>query len=230
MSSSIAAVDANASSNDDLTLRLILTRDEINYLFGFDGVLLDQLRQQTGAEVTLYGAVDAVERVCAIRAQIGVVFKAFSLICRKLWDFISGLGDQRRSLVIRLAVQAALCGSVIGKHGAKVNEIKRLTGANVQVGQESLPNSTERIVEISGSGEACLQCAYQVSLVLQESKIGPGAHMRPYEPQAPQQPMMNADWKPVFLCGEKAYVIDGAVAIAAPPDLLKSQLGRDRAH
>ena len=37
-----------------------------------------------------------------------------------------------------------------------------MTGAQINVSQESLPDSNERTVEIIGSGESCLSTTYQV--------------------------------------------------------------------
>lgn len=72
---------------------------------------------------------------------------------------------------LRLIVQTSQCGSLIGKGGAKIREIREVsgtmvdyfaptewgcllwgqsTGASVQVAGETLPNSTERTVTISG--------------------------------------------------------------------------------
>ena len=33
-------------------------------------------------------------------------------------------------------------------------------------------------------------------------------------------------WRPVFLCGDKAYIIDGTVARPAPPELLRRELSK----
>ncbi len=224
-----------------LHLRLILNRDEAGYLFGFDGVLLEQLRQQTGANLFITdpggGGGGPPEQVLTISGSLELIFKAFSLVCRKLWDFISSLpppvggAARERPLVLRLAVPASQCGSIIGKHGAKVKEIRDLTGANIQVAQEGLPDSTERCVEISGTGEACLQCAYHICVVLQDAPIR--GEVVPYVPGggvpgggAPSRPADDG-WKPVFLCGDKAYVIvDGGVAAPAPPELLRRELAK----
>ena len=219
-------------------------------MFGFDGILLGQLRQQTGASIQLSGDSGdqraLMEQVCTISATFDLILKAFSLICRKLWDFISSLPGSAapgsRALVIRLAVHASQCGSIIGKHGAKVNEIKHITGANIQISQENLPESTERCVEISGTGEACVQCSYHILTILQDSPArgevllykpnssSPGAENRVPEP-SPNVPA-DDDWKPVFLCGEKAFVIVNSApgsdaadyARLAPPDILSQAM------
>ncbi|XP_040582619.1 poly(rC)-binding protein 3 [Lepeophtheirus salmonis] len=209
----------NGPSLGAITLKIILSREEVQYLFGFDGTLINQLRSQSGANINLTDG-DSYERVLMINGSLELIFKAFSLITRKLWDFISSLKTPQ-NLVIRLAVPASQCGSIIGKQGSKVKEIRDLTGANIQVSQESLGDSTERCVEISGSGEACLQCAYHVCTVLEETPLR--GEIIPYVPSLLPR---SRDWKPVFLCGDKAYVIDGDVAHLAPPELLRKELGK----
>jgi hypothetical protein len=63
---------------------------------------------------------------------------------------------------------ASQCGPLIGKKGAKIKEIRDVTGASVQVASEMLPNSTERTVTISGTPEAITQCIYQICCVMLE--------------------------------------------------------------
>merc|ERR1719422_1637695 len=152
-------------SNTFLNLRLMITREEVQYLFGADETLLQLLRQQTGANIQMSDP-GAHERVVSIAGGLDTIFKAFSLVCRKLWEFVMGLSDPNnpRPLVLRLAVPAQQCGSIIGKQGAKIKEIRDLTGAQINVSQESLPDSNERTVEIIGSGESCLQTTYHVLL------------------------------------------------------------------
>ena len=43
---------------------------------------------------------------------------------------------------LKLIVPASQCGSLIGKGGGKIKEIREVTGASVQVASELLPNST----------------------------------------------------------------------------------------
>ena len=159
-------------NNPYLNLKIILTGEEVQYLFGTDNTLLKQLRQQTGANINVTDP-GPHERVLGIAGALDTIFKAFSLVCRKLFEFVMGLSDPTnpRPLVLRLAVPAVQCGSIIGKQGAKIKEIRELTGAQINVSQESLPDSNERTVEIIGSGEACLQTAYHVCCIMQEAPL-----------------------------------------------------------
>ena len=137
--------DQPQNNGRPIDLRIILSRDEVAFLFGFDGNLINQLRQQTGAHIQITDG-DSFEYVLLLSGAIDIVFKAFSLVCRKLWDLLTKIAGpgHNRPLKIRIAVPAVQCGSIIGKAGAKVKEIRDLTGAQIQVSHEPLPNSTER--------------------------------------------------------------------------------------
>merc|ERR1719402_438046 len=206
-------------SNTFLNLRIMITREEVQYLFGSDDTLLQLLRQQTGANIQMSDP-GAHERVVSIAGGLDTIFKAFSLVCRKLFEFVMGLSDPTnpRPLVLRLAVPAVQCGSIIGKQGAKIKEIRELTGAQINVSQESLPDSNERTVEIIGSGEACLQTAYHVCCIMQEAPLK--GEVIPYIPK-----QLIADlWRPIVLAGDKAYIVENGVAVLAPTNMVKAAL------
>jgi len=245
------------NSGRPIDLRIILSRDEVAFLFGFDGNLINQLRQQTGAHIQITEG-ESFEYVLLISGAIDIIFKAFSLVCRKLWDLLTNIAGpgHNRPLKIRIAVPAIQCGSIIGKAGAKVKEIRDLTGAQIQVSHEPLPNSSERCVEISGSGESCLQCTYHICCVMQDTPLRgevipyiPPVNNPPSGPGGPQGhpgtmgsmnhpgggpvgpgPPPNVEWRPVFLCGDKAFIIDkgpmGPLARPAPPELLRRELAK----
>ena len=80
----------------------------------------------------------------------------------------SGSGGSRPPITLRLIVPASQCGSLIGKGGAKIKEIREVTGASIQVASEMLPNSTERAVTVSGTSEAITQCIYNICCVMLE--------------------------------------------------------------
>lgn len=77
-------------------------------------------------------------------------------------------GIPRPPITLRLIVPASQCGSLIGKGGSKIKEIREVTGASIQVASEMLPNSTERAVTISGTSEAITQCIYHICCVMLE--------------------------------------------------------------
>ncbi|XP_048007536.1 poly(rC)-binding protein 3 isoform X10 [Leguminivora glycinivorella] len=103
-------------------------------------------------------------------------------------------------------VFASQCGSLIGKGGSKIKEIRDVTGANIQVASEMLPNSTERAVTISGTCDAITQCIYHICCVMLESP--PKGATIPYRPK----PNVAG---PVILAGGQAYTIQGNYAVPA---------------
>ena len=97
-----------------------------------------------------------------------------TLICCILQDLnnlISPGTVPRPPITFRLVVPASQCGSLIGKGGSKIKEIREVTGASVQVASEMLPNSTERAVTISGNSEAVRQCIYHICVIMSEVNI-----------------------------------------------------------
>ena len=99
-------------------------------------------------------------------------------------------------------------------------------------------------MEIKGNGEACLQSTYHICVVMQETPLR--GEVIPYIPanvnqrnngfgrgsamagvgQGQQNGPMDNSYRPVFLCGDKAYVIEGNVARPAPPELLRHELAK----
>lgn len=119
------------------------------------------------------------------------------------------------SVTLRLIVPAGQCGSLIGRGGAKIKEIRELTGATIQVAPDVLPNSTERVVTISGNVESLRSCAYQICMIMVESP--PKGYVIPYRPKPALNPMLLA----AATAGQAAaaYNLPGQFALSAHPDL-----------
>jgi len=211
--------DPNDPPPGGLNLKLLLTGEEIKYLFGAEEALLDQLRQQADVDITLSDK-GPHERVLCIPGDVETVFKAFSLVCRKLWEFVVSLSDPTnpRMLVLRLAVHFSQVHKIIGNQGATIKDMRDMTGANIKIDQNPLPDSNEKVVEVIGTGESCLQCTYQVCVILQENP--PRGKITPYMPKS----LIKDVWKPLILAGDIAYIIENGVAIKAPPDVVRKAL------
>uniref|UniRef100_A0A8B9ZJB4 Poly(rC) binding protein 4 n=1 Tax=Anas platyrhynchos TaxID=8839 RepID=A0A8B9ZJB4_ANAPL len=113
------------------------------------------------------------------------VFRAVSMIAFKLEEDLGagsaeGAAAGRAPVTLRLVIPASQCGSLIGKAGAKIREIRESTGAQVQVAGDLLPNSTERAVTVSGVPDTIIQCVRQICAVILESP--PKGATIPYHP------------------------------------------------
>uniref|UniRef100_A0A3Q3LIU6 Poly(rC) binding protein 3 n=1 Tax=Labrus bergylta TaxID=56723 RepID=A0A3Q3LIU6_9LABR len=129
------------------------------------------------------------ETVKKMREESG----AFAMIAYKFEeDIINSMSNSpaisKPPVTLRLVVPASQCGSLIGKGGSKIKEMRESTGAQVQVAGDMLPNSTERAVTISGTPEAIIQCVKQICVVMLESP--PKGATIPYRPKPASTPVI----------------------------------------
>ncbi|KAI8424288.1 hypothetical protein MSG28_002838 [Choristoneura fumiferana] len=193
-----------------LTIRLIMQGKEVGSIIGKKGEIVKRFREESGAKINISDG-SCPERIVTVTGNTSAIFKAFTLICKKFEEWCSqfnegGGGGSRAPITLRLIVPASQCGSLIGKGGSKIKEIRDVTGANIQVASEMLPNSTERAVTISGTCDAITQCIYHICCVMLESP--PKGATIPYRPK----PNVAG---PVILAGGQAYTIQGNYAVPA---------------
>ncbi len=81
--------------------------------------------------------------------------------------FIPGPGQQ----TIVMPIPNDLAGSIIGKGGIKINEIRQVSTAQVKVGN-SVPGAIERQVTITGTPQAIQMAQYLIQQRLQEGAAG----------------------------------------------------------
>uniref|UniRef100_V5GMR9 Poly(RC)-binding protein n=1 Tax=Anoplophora glabripennis TaxID=217634 RepID=V5GMR9_ANOGL len=210
-------------SNVTLTIRLIMQGKEVGSIIGKKGEIVKRFREESGAKINISDG-SCPERIVTVTGSTSAIFKAFTLICKKFEEWCSQFQDinsgssgvPRPPITLRLVVPASQCGSLIGKAGSKIKEIREVTGASIQVASEMLPNSTERAVTISGTGEAITQCIYHICNVMLESP--PKGATIPYRPK----PQVGG---PVILAGGQAYTIQGNYAVPAHTDV--ASLGKN---
>ncbi|KAM6154885.1 poly(rC)-binding protein 2 isoform 15-T15 [Erethizon dorsatum] len=157
----------------------------------------------------------------------------------------------RPPVTLRLVVPASQCGSLIGKGGCKIKEIRESTGAQVQVAGDMLPNSTERAITIAGIPQSIIECVKQICVVMLESP--PKGVTIPYRPKPSSSPVIFAGGQDRYSTGSdsasfphttpsmclnpdlegpplEAYTIQGQYAIPQP-DLTKlHQLAMQQSH
>ncbi|KAF7410121.1 hypothetical protein HZH68_004502 [Vespula germanica] len=194
---------------------------EVGSIIGKKGEIVKRFREESGAKINISDG-SCPERIVTVTGPTNSIFKAFTLICKKFEEWCSqfhdiqgggaggGGGVPRPPITLRLIVPASQCGSLIGKGGSKIKEIREVTGASIQVASEMLPNSTERAVTISGTSEAITQCIYHICCVMLESP--PKGATIPYRPK----PQVGG---PLILAGGQAYTIQGNYAVPAHSDV-----------
>ncbi|XP_020813544.1 poly(rC)-binding protein 3 isoform X11 [Drosophila serrata] len=190
-----------------LTIRLIMQGKEVGSIIGKKGEIVNRFREESGAKINISDG-SCPERIVTVSGTTNAIFSAFTLITKKFEEWCSQFNDVgkvgKTQIPIRLIVPASQCGSLIGKSGSKIKEIRQTTGCSIQVASEMLPNSTERSVTLSGSAEQITQCIYQICLVMLESP--PRGATIPYRPK----PQVTG---PVILANGQAFTIQGNYAV-----------------
>ncbi|NWU88037.1 PCBP2 protein, partial [Onychorhynchus coronatus] len=186
---------------------------------------------QSGARINISEG-NCPERIITLAGPTNAIFKAFAMIIDKLEEDISSsmtnsTAASRPPVTLRLVVPASQCGSLIGKGGCKIKEIRESTGAQVQVAGDMLPNSTERAITIAGIPQSIIECVKQICVVMLESP--PKGVTIPYRPKPSSSPVIFAggqvrpllcSWGAGWGGGQGAYAIQGQYAIPQP-DLTK---------
>ncbi|OXB71348.1 UNVERIFIED_CONTAM: hypothetical protein H355_012754 [Colinus virginianus] len=163
-----------------LTLRMLMHGKEIGSIIGKKGETVKRIREQSSARITISEG-SCPERITTITGSTSAVFRAVSMIAFKLEeDLGDGTAAGRTPVTLRLVIPASQCGSLIGKAGTKIREIRESSGAQVQVAGDLLPNSTERAVTVSGVPDTIIQCVRQICAVILESP--PKGATIPYHP------------------------------------------------
>ncbi|KAM4793802.1 poly(rC)-binding protein 3-like isoform X3 [Corvus hawaiiensis] len=180
--------------NVTLTIRLLMHGKEVGSIIGKKGETVKKMREESGARINISEGT-CPERIVTITGPTDAIFKAFSMIALKFEEDINAsmtnsTVTSKPPVTLRLVVPASQCGSLIGKGGSKIKEIRESTGAQVQVAGDMLPNSTERAVTISGTPDAIIQCVKQICVVMLESP--PKGATIPYRPKPASAPIIFA--------------------------------------
>ncbi|XP_057342958.1 poly(rC)-binding protein 4 isoform X2 [Manis pentadactyla] len=172
---------------------------------------------QSSARITISEG-SCPERITTITGSTAAVFHAVSMIAFKLDEDLcaapaNGGNVSRPPVTLRLVIPASQCGSLIGKAGTKIKEIRETTGAQVQVAGDLLPNSTERAVTVSGVPDAIILCVRQICAVILESP--PKGATIPYHP--------SLSLGTVLLSASQGFSVQGQYGAVTPAEVSKLQ-------
>nr|XP_034333677.1 poly(rC)-binding protein 3 isoform X6 [Crassostrea gigas] len=216
-----------------LTVRMIMQGKEVGSIIGKKGDNIKKFREDSGAKINISDG-SCPERIVTVTGTTECIHKAFTMICKKFEEDLQNtltvpkppvtlqlsilFQDLQNTptvpkppVTLRLVVPASQCGSLIGKGGSKIKEIRETTGASIQVASEMLPNSTERAVTVSGTADAITLCIQNIcSIMLESPPKGATIQYRP-KPVVP----------PVIFAGGQAYTVPGQMQGVQASELSK---------
>ncbi|XP_036366451.1 poly(rC)-binding protein 3 isoform X2 [Octopus bimaculoides] len=217
-----------------LTVRMVMQGKEVGSIIGKKGDNIKKFREESGAKINISDG-SCPERIVTITGSLESINRAFTMICKKFEEDLQNTPTvPKPPVTLRLVVPASQCGSLIGKGGSKIKEIRESTGASIQVASEMLPNSTERAVTISGTADAIIQCIQSICSIMLEVNNGvattdPFLHSPTYPLNSFYLPFLQSPPKgatipyrpkpvmpPVIFAGGQAYTIQGQVPVPSP--------------
>ncbi|TKC40325.1 hypothetical protein EI555_017603 [Monodon monoceros] len=128
--------------NVTFTIRLLMHGKEVGSIIGKKGESVKKMHEDSGACINISEG-NCPERIITLVGPTNAIFKAFAMEEDISSSMTNSTAASRPPVTLRLVVPASQCGSLIGKGGCKIKEIRESTGAQVQVAGDMLPSSTE---------------------------------------------------------------------------------------
>eukprot|EP00850_Spirogloea_muscicola_P021313 SM000244S08548 [mRNA] locus=s244:111786:114192:- [translate_table: standard] len=191
---------AGSGPTVEASFRLLVPAKRVGSIIGKQGATVKQLREDTGAKIKITDSVPAAdERVVLVSSldEEGQPWSAAMEALLRLVAICSNAKEDKEedemmeedstgpapTCNVRLLIAGSQAGSVIGKGGATINEIRETTGASVRV-SEDLPagsSPTDRLVQVSGESLAVESALKLVCGILRDNptkeQLGPGSRM-----------------------------------------------------
>lgn len=163
-----------------VTIRLLFKGNQVGTIIGRKGSKITQIREESACEVKIKGNERDIERIVSVSGSPSGVTRALL----KIAEFVEGdLNDgltgrtTKIPVTLHMIVPTGQCGSIIGKGGFRIKEIRENTGCNVKIANELLPGSTEKLITLYGEPRVIEECVKSICQVMieegQERKCTP---------------------------------------------------------
>jgi len=139
------------SKSDEMEVRLLLLERNCGAIIGKGGENVSRLRTAYNVNVQMPSS-RTVDRAFSVKGTmedcLGVIKELLAHSTQAPFST-----NQQCSMEINLLVQTGTIGSVLGKGGERIKEIREATNAKIKVYEECLPNSNERVIAIGGDND-----------------------------------------------------------------------------
>ncbi|KAK3401229.1 hypothetical protein B0T20DRAFT_163692 [Sordaria brevicollis] len=184
-----------------LTLRALVSTKEAGVIIGKGGQNVANLRDETGVKAGVSKVVAGVpDRVLTITGGCEAVSKAYGVVARSLAEFPPAPATANGTFTtvgpgtwpIKLLISHNQMGTIIGRGGAKIKYIQQASECSVIAYKELQPQSTERVVEVTGFPEGIQRAVWEICKCLVDDwQRGTGTVL--YNPVSRTQPYSSGD-------------------------------------
>lgn len=154
-------------------VRMLCPVKEAGAIVGKKGEKISHLREKANVRIYISENLKNVpERVVTIKGSAENVARAFGLITRTILEEPE---DEpalvtSKQYVMKLLVPHPMVGYLIGKGGLKFREIEEKSAAKLKASEQPMPFSTDRIVSVSGVGDAIHIALYFICQTMLEQR------------------------------------------------------------
>lgn len=162
--------------------RLLLASKNAGAIIGKGGANIKRLRTDFKASVTVPDS-NGPERILTVSANLGTVCEILLDVMPTLEDVSAeyqSYKDLDFECDLRMLVHQSQAGCIIGRAGFKIKELREETGANIRVYSQCCPQSTERVVQLTGKPHTVINCIATIYDLLQTAP--PKGFSSPYDP------------------------------------------------
>ncbi|XP_073110134.1 KH domain-containing protein At4g18375 isoform X3 [Elaeis guineensis] len=188
------------NSAKEFSLRLICPSANIGGVIGKGGVIIKQIRQESGAFIKVNSSAEEDDCIITISAKeffedpISPTIDAAIRLqprCSEKTERESG----EHSYTTRLLVPTSRIGCLIGKGGTIISEMRRSTRANIRIlSKENLPkvaSEDDEMVQISGDLDVARNALVQVTTRLKANFFERESALSSFPPSVPYHPSPN---------------------------------------
>ncbi|PAV67751.1 hypothetical protein WR25_04248 [Diploscapter pachys] len=169
---------SDAISKGRFELRLLVSGKAAGAVIGKGGENIKRLRSEFDSQISVPDS-NAPERVVTVVAAIDNVVKIVEQMLDRL-DEPQHAGEKGEKAEIRILVHQSHAGALIGRSGSKIKELRDKCNIRLKVFQQVCPNSTDRIVIVTGEPENCINALKHIVDDLKELPIkGPISQYNP---------------------------------------------------
>lgn len=152
-----------------VSVRMYCPVKEAAAVVGKKGEKITHIREKANVRIYVSENLKNVpERVISVKGSAEDVARAFGLITRAILEEPE---DEPASITskqynLKLLVPHPMVGYIIGKSGSKFREIEENSAAKLKAAEQALPYSTDRVLSVTGVGDAIHIAVYYICLVM----------------------------------------------------------------
>lgn len=176
-------------------VRILIPSKVAGSIIGKGGANISRLRNDFQASVTVPDC-PGPERVLTVAAEKDAAMKVLNEVVPGLAEYQESRGRPRGAptapsgngapqndggVDLRLLVHQSHAGCIIGKGGGKVKELREKTGARIKIYTNCCPQSTDRVVQLTGKAETTVECVREILELLETQGSVKGVD-NPYDP------------------------------------------------